>query len=263
MDPITGLTDAATVGAVYGMAKQLLGKTFDVVSGDIAGLYERGRDKILEKMSKKVDNLSDGRSTNLRVTRDVFWNGSFTDEEICAEYFGGILASARSEDGKDDAGVFYTDLIKSLSSTQLNLHYLVYSSFNKSFVADPAKANLNPGDETEFALERIFLSLLEILEITGERDVGRDLHALHSRGLIGNFELREYALKNSSGSVPYISVQPNSLGVQLYAVAYNKLDEWRKFGVYDFGEFASVPRLRFSGKSVESLLKVAGLEDEE
>jgi len=50
-------------------------------------------------------NLEDGKAANLRVTRDVIWNGAVTDDEVCAEYFGGILAASRTEDGKDDSAI--------------------------------------------------------------------------------------------------------------------------------------------------------------
>jgi hypothetical protein len=68
------------------------------------------------------------------VARDVLWNGALTNDEVCAEYFGGILASSRSEDGSDDGVIYYVDVIKSLSSKQLKLHYVIYNSFNKLWV---------------------------------------------------------------------------------------------------------------------------------
>jgi hypothetical protein len=150
--------DLATGGVAIALSKQLLGKTFDVVSEDIAKLYKIGRDKIIEKATSKIEDLTDGRTANLRVSRDVFWNGSFSDEAICAEYFGGILAGCRSMDGKDDTGVYYVDLIKSLSSKQLKLHYLIYFSFNQFFTGDPGKAGINPGKASSLQQEDIFLS---------------------------------------------------------------------------------------------------------
>jgi hypothetical protein len=253
--------DLITTGTAIIVGKKLLGKTFDVVSADIAKLYEKGRDKIIEKASKKIKDENDGRSANLRVTRDVFWNGSFTDEAICAEYFGGILASSRSDDGKDDAGVYYVDLIKSLSSNQLKLHYLIYLSFNKSFVVDPSKSRLNPGQSTELSPEKIFIFTKELLQIIGENDIGRDLHAIHAKGLIGDFENKPYELRDGE-KVHYLKVSPTSLGVQLYAVAHNKLNDWRNFATVDFGNFEEIGELKFRGKSIEKLLEDAGIKDE-
>lgn len=254
--------DLITTGTAIIVGQKLLGKTFDVVGEDIAKLYEKGRDKIIENATKKIKDQNDGRSTNLRVTRDVFWSGSFTDESICAEYFGGVLASSRSDEGKDDVGVYYVDLIKSLSSNQLKLHYLVYFSFNKRFVLDSSKSQINPGQERELFLETIFLSTNELLQITGGEDIGRDLHAINAKGLIGDFQIEAYKLKDGR-SVPYLKVLPKSLGIQLYAVAHNKLQEWRNFARTDFGDFDSITTPKFRGESIEVLLKSAGIEDKE
>src|SRR3989339_1252855 len=141
--------DLVTTGAALAVGKKIFGKTLDVISADIANLYQKGRDKIIEKVTSKIANIDDGKTANLRVARDVFWNGSFSDEAICAEYFGGILASSRSDDGADDTGVYYVDLIKSLSSRQLKLHYIIYICFNRTLVSDPSKAGVNPGQDTE------------------------------------------------------------------------------------------------------------------
>lgn len=67
--------------------KKLLGPTLDEIGTDLQKLYSIGRDKILSVAVRK-SNVNDGKKANLRVARDVFWNGSFTDEAICAEYFG-------------------------------------------------------------------------------------------------------------------------------------------------------------------------------
>lgn len=254
--------DIITAGTALVVGKKLLGKTFDVVSADIAHLYEKGRDKIIEKASSKISNVDDGKSANLRVTRDVFWNGSFTDESICAEYFGGILASSRSDEGKDDTGVYYVDLIKSLSSDQLKLHYLIYHSLNKYFTAETSKSQLNPGQESELAREAVFLSMNELLQITGIVDPGRDLHAIHAKGLIGNFQTQGHILSDDR-QVPYLKVSPKALGIQLYAVAHNKLEEWRNFATNDYGDFDSIESPKFQGQNIEDLLTSAGLSEKE
>lgn len=252
--------DLITAGTALTLGKLLLGKTFEVINEDIAKLYANGRDKIILKMSQKVPHHDDGRSANLRVARDVFWNGSFSDEAICAEYFGGILASSRSDDGTDDTGVYYVDLIKSLSSRQLKLHYLFYICLNRTLVADPGKANINPGQETELAPLKICLSLVELQEILGEADIGRELHALHAKGLIGNFQSQAHKLDDER-SVPYVEVSPTALGVQLYAVAHNKLGMWRRFANHDFGAFESIPIPKFQSQGLNSFLEKLGLSE--
>lgn len=74
--------------------KKAFGPVLGELGEDMKKLYATGRDRIIAFGYNKISNVDDGKSANLRVTRDVFWNGSFTDEAICAEYFGGILASS-------------------------------------------------------------------------------------------------------------------------------------------------------------------------
>ncbi len=250
--------DLITAGTVYAGSKLLLGKTFDVVSEDIAKLYEKGRDAIIQAAARKVPHMDDGRTANLRVARDIFWNGSFTDEAICAEYFGGILAASRSDDGNDDAGIYYADLIKSLSSKQLKLHYLFYTCLNNLLVSDPTKADINPGQEEQISPEKVCLSTREIQTLVGEDDIGRELHALHAKGLIGDFKSQGHLLSDGR-TVPYCEIAPTVLGIQLYAVAHNKLASWRNFTKNDFGEFESIVLPKFFGQNLDKFLEKTGL----
>ena len=56
-DLITAGADLATKAPLLIMGQKLFGKTIDVISKDISNLYEKGRDKIIEKATKKVKNL--------------------------------------------------------------------------------------------------------------------------------------------------------------------------------------------------------------
>src|SRR5437870_5762225 len=89
--------------------KKVLGPVLQEFGDDIKKLYAKGRDSILNAAYKKITNPDDGKRANLRVAHDVFSNGVFTDDEVCAEYFGGILATSRSDEGKDDAAIQFVD----------------------------------------------------------------------------------------------------------------------------------------------------------
>ena len=70
-----------------GPYKRAFGPVLSEIGEDLKKIYAIGRDKILAAGYKKIRNPEDGKKANLRVTRDIFWNGAFTDEEICAELF--------------------------------------------------------------------------------------------------------------------------------------------------------------------------------
>ena len=242
------------------IVENVLGPTSKEIGEDIKTLYQKGRDLILLKAFKKLKDPQDNKTANLRVARDVFWNGSFTDEAICAEYFGGILASSRSADGKDDSGIYYTDIIKSLSSHQLLLHYVIYRALNllwneKNF--DKEKPNV--GLMSDLAKYYIWFTTIE-LEKTYFIDIEKDLIALYNKGLVGDsYEAKGYKLENGA-ELPYTKVQPSTLGIQLYATANNRLSEWRNFTSVDFEDFSEIKNPKYFAFSIEDLLIKIGIK---
>ncbi len=238
--------------------KKLLGPTFDTMGSDLEKLYSVGRNKILSFGIRK-SNIDDAKKANLRVTRDIFWNGSFTDEAICAEYFGGILASSRSVDGKDDAGIFYTDIIKSLSSSQLKLHYIIYNSLNKLWLEMPeSEQRPNAGMSTETGKYNIWFSSFELQQFG--IDLEKDIIALHSKELVGRgYEALGHKL-NENTEVQYTKLGPTTLGIQLYSVAHNKLPDWRNLPTEEFGDFPNISTPKFFAFSIEEFLEKAKLK---
>lgn len=241
--------------------EKVLGPTASILGEDLKTLYCKGRDKILAFAAKKTKDLNDGSRSNLRVTRDIFFNGSFSDEDICAEYFGGILSSSRSKDGKDDTGVYYTDLIKSLSSSQLLAHYLIYKSLNELFLNSPTKQSLSCGSQQDLSNARMYIFTSEFVSKLGKNlKLGTDLFALDSKGLLSEFETKNYTLDDKR-NVSYLQILPSPLGIQLYSVANNRLEDWLKFPLVNLGEFDSVKSLEYFSFDLTELLKKAKLTE--
>lgn len=240
--------------------QKVLGPILEEIGSDFQKLYSTGRDKIIQAALRKIKSPEDGARANLRVARDVFWNGSFTDEQICAEYFGGILAASRSKDGKNDSGVFYIDIIKSMSSGQLKMHYLIYRILNKELTANDQKKTLNPGLEPELDREKLFIPFAGIVEQFNAEDFGAIFHGLNAKNLIGDFRTDNYKLENG-GEVPYLEVNPKPLGVQLFAIANNKFSDWRNFSRVNFGDFGEVALPKVYGQTLDSMLEKAGLKN--
>lgn len=104
----------ALVSGVYA-ARKILGLTLDAMGEDLNRVYASGRDRVMSAAERKIEYLDDGRCANLRTARDVRWHGAVTEDTVSAEYYGGLLASSRSNDGKDDTAIPFVDAIKSLS----------------------------------------------------------------------------------------------------------------------------------------------------
>ena len=224
--------------------KKLLGPVFDKIGPDLADLYVAGKDKIVEVAKRKTPDLeNDNKMANLRVARDVFWNGSFSDSEVSAEYFGGILASSRSSDGRDDSMIFYLDIIKSLSSTQLKLHYMIYRALNELFVEDESVKDLSLTDGNELGKFKLYCHGVELQNANMHFD--KDFFALVSKDLIDQ-RSEVHPVKVAAGKTALKAVfLPTTLGIQLYSVACNKSDTWTNFTRDLFDVFSSVEKLRF------------------
>jgi hypothetical protein len=69
-----------------------------------------------------------------RVLKAVLDQAQFAEDELVAEYLGGVLASSRSEVGRDDRAAATAALIGRLSSYALRTHYVLYAAARPAFV---------------------------------------------------------------------------------------------------------------------------------
>ena len=69
-----------------------------------------------------------------RVLKGVLEEGSFCEDEVMAEYLGGVLASSRSEVSVDDRGTALLAVISGLSTYQLRTHYTMYTTARQQLV---------------------------------------------------------------------------------------------------------------------------------
>ena len=238
--------------------QKTLGPVLTEIGDDLKRLYSKGRDKIIDKAYKKIEDPEDGKSANLRVAHDVLTNGAFTDEEICAEYFGGILASSRTLDGKSDDAIQLLDTIKSLSAKQLHLHYVLYNSINKLLVA--GQEPINVGQATEIQKKETWFSLNELAGIGIKYDT--DFNILHRQGLVFSYQTSTHKI-DERRVLPYAKAGPTTYGVLLYSVAHNLLDDWRKFSLQIFPDFEGIALPSFYAFSVAELLEKAGIKAQE
>lgn len=246
------VSTAIAVGGYVGT--KLFGTVLATMGDDINKLYMRGRDKIVDAATKKVDNPEDGKTVNLRAARDVLWSGAITEDEVCAEYFGGMLAAARSEDGKDDGVVHYVDTIKAMSARQLELHYVIYKSW-QTLLNQKVEAPINVALSADVQKWKIFMAGLEL----GARQLpyDRDLTVLHRLGLIQDFRYDNHVVDGKN--LPYASVTPTTFGVMLFAVAHNKMEGWRNFGAEAYESSSGIAPLMYFADSLEKLCVASGM----
>lgn len=132
VDPLTTISAGLAVLGSKDLMNKLLGPSADYIGGEIKHLVERcnvNLDRVFQLALRKLGPRADEPgSVSPRVLKHVMDEGRFCDDPLTAEYLGGVLASSKSEVSRDDRGLFYLDMIESLSSYQLRTHYLLYAA---------------------------------------------------------------------------------------------------------------------------------------
>lgn len=241
---------AAGIASGAYVAQKLFGKTLEEMGDDLNKVYKSNRDKLLAKAAKKVADPDDGAKPNLRVARDVVWNGAVTDDEVCAEYFGGLLASSRSTDGRDDSALIYVDCIKALSAKQLHLHFVIYSRLEELLLR--SGKTINPGLDREITPLQVNFSLNELIAMKLNPPV--DLNILHRQGLVNAYTTD--TLVRGDKALPYARANPTTFGVLLYAAALNALPSWKAYSSAPLPKNADIPLPQLYTSTLEELAEL-------
>lgn len=91
---------------------KLLGPTAEYLGGELKDLVEKSQHNlasVFRRAEQKCGPKLEAEGiVNPRVMKHVYEEARFSENELLAEYFDGVLASARTKDGKDDRGVYYS-----------------------------------------------------------------------------------------------------------------------------------------------------------
>ncbi|MBK8097849.1 MAG: hypothetical protein IPK26_12120 [Planctomycetes bacterium] len=232
MEPGTGLT---VLGAALGSAKvveKILGPTAEYLGGgikdwtarrvkNVARIFERAQ----HLLGYKVDSAG---SVPPRVLKEVLEQGAFCEDQLWAEYFGGVLASSRTANGRDDRGARFAALIASLSSYQVRLHFVIYRLLKLLFDGDEHSVTTPEG-------RNALMMFVPIGTFGTAMELSHDEHpdvilqhaiiGLVSEGLVGDryhFGPADYIQRSGfkEADSTGILVQPSALGVELFHWAH-------------------------------------------
>ena len=121
---------------------EILLKLFGPVSEEIGkGWQERvsakrrkNTEQIVQNAAAKLgDKLESPGAVPLRVVKEVINGGSYHDNPVAIEYYGGVLASSRTKDVQDDRGAVIAKSIERLSTYEIRTHYLIYATIHRLF----------------------------------------------------------------------------------------------------------------------------------
>lgn len=188
----------------------------------------------------------DYRVINPRVLKQIFDEGAFCEDELTSIYFGGVLASSRDVDFKDDRALNYLSLLRSMSSYQMRLHYMIYTILRKSYASKDIDFESNWTKEMQ-----LYIPLKEIFSYIERPPADRsknDLILTHlfwglkRLNLISEFgcgDLYTVRKRYPDADVQGAVIVPSLFGIELYMWA-NGLSEISPFCFIDKNvEFAN------------------------
>jgi len=229
--------------------KKLLGPTADYLGGGLRDFTQKRVENIGKIFQNADEKLGEKRETPgsvpPKVLKIVMNDGSYNDDTVAIEYFGGVLASSRTELGRDDRGARMAKLIDDLTTYQLRTHYLIYSTIKEIFKASKYRFNIDDRSKME-----IFFTLpfyCEIMDFTedeysnAETLTRHTFFGLSNEGLIGNFYYGpKEKLKTRFKSAEHdgIICQPSALGAELFLWAFGEGD--RSFDYIFNNEFQPI-----------------------
>lgn len=129
----TGKVASTLLLNVFGPVTQSMGQAL----GRMAD-YRLGN---VQRIAKAADRKSaaTGRDgiVNPRVAHSLLDDGSWCDDEMMVEYFGGLLAAGRTPTGRDDRAVAWTSLLASMSAIEIRLHFILYREWAHALIGLP------------------------------------------------------------------------------------------------------------------------------
>ena len=131
LEPATGLT---ILGGAIGSSKiieKLLGPTADYLGGEIKGYTEKGLNnlgRVFRHASNTLgERIEEPGQVPPKVLKGILDEGYFSEDQLSAQYFGGVLASSRTGIQRDDRGTSFIKLIGRLSTYQIRTHFIFYT----------------------------------------------------------------------------------------------------------------------------------------
>jgi len=170
-EPITtiGLGAIAAYLGKDGLQK-LLGPTADYLGGGLKDFTQKRIENVGNIFKRADEKLGSRRDEPgvipPKILKTIMNDASFNDDALAVEYFGGVLASSRTQLGRDDRGARMAKLVDSLSTYQLRTHFLVYSTIRNIF--KNLGYNFNIDDRKKMTILLPYQGFFESMEFGGE-----------------------------------------------------------------------------------------------
>ena len=268
------MVDLTTLGIAGGLGyvgkdvvNKILGPTAEYLGQQLKEYAQKRLEntgKIFSNAEKKLgDKLDHPGQVPPKVLKTILNEGSYADDAVATEYFGGVLASSKTEIGRDDRGARLAKMIDNMSAYQLRSHYLIYSTISELF----SQGENSFYTDTDRIKMQLFLPLqgyCDAMAFTQQEWNNSQLlahifHGLSTDGLIATdwqYGQQDF-LKEHFGDVPDrgIICGPTTFGAELLLWAFGHGDKELNFLLTsDFS-----PEIEGLPKSVPNALATADI----
>jgi hypothetical protein len=231
METGTGLTILGTAMGSAKVLEKILGPTAEYIGTGVRTWTERRVQNVARVFRIAADRLGEKVETPgavpPKVLKNVLQEAAFSEDELTAEYFGGVLASSRSQVARDDRGAAFATLVGRLTSYQIRAHYLFYLAVRRVLSGSGENLAVNTG-RTRCRLFIPFDSYYAAMDFTATEDFGTILpHCMFGLSKEGLIEA-DFQFGSSESLRPYyqaaeesgILFAPSFLGVELFLWAH-------------------------------------------
>jgi len=262
-DPITtvGVGAIAAYLGKDGLAK-LLGPTADYLGGELQEFTKKRIENvgnIFNKAEKKLgDNINKPGQVSPKVLKTIINEGSYSEDAVAVDYFGGILASSRTDLGRDDRGARIAKILDGMSTYQIRSHYVIYSLIKKVFSDSGYLYNQEDRPKMQLFIPiNTYIVSMQFSEKELQQFgaiLNHSLFGLNSDDLIEDFQ---YGPKDSinkhfpKATEDGILVTPSASGAELYLWGYGEGGKSLSFALND-AELIDLPDVPLSLDGVAS-----------
>ncbi len=244
-EPITTIGVSA-VAAYLGKdgINKLLGPTADYLGVSLKDFVQKRADnigRIFFNAEKKLGNkINEKGQVSPKVLKSIIDEGSYCDDALAVEYFGGVLASSRTESGRDDRGARIGKILDNMTIYQIRTHYIIYTIIRKLFKDSKYLFNKNDRHKMEIFIPlSIYVNAMQFDNNEHEQltpILNNTLFGLNKDSLVETFYYgpidyiqQNYVEAKEGGIV----VAPSALGAELYLWGYGFGDKELSFILQD------------------------------
>jgi len=251
MEPGTGLVILGTAIGSAKLVEKILGPTADYLGKGLKEFTEKGMNNIkrifINAEEKLGDRIDQPGRVSPKVLKGILQEGSFCEDELSAEYFGGVLASSKSSITRDDRGAALIALLSRLSTYQIRSHFIFYQVVKQIFNGEKLGVN-KPEDVIKMKMFLIMDEYCKGMEFSKNEDpaqlLGHVMFGLYKESLIGK-EFQTGSPKHlkrfwKDVKKTGIIFRPSASGVELFMWGYG-------YGNLHISEFLN-PRIQFPNK---------------